>query len=107
VSIRRVPGIIGRERLWKLVSTATAMVGALLARRLMRAAYLAIRRDAAAEEPLNPADARFSWPDALVWAGAAGIGVGIARVLSARIAALGWEVATGTLPPGTEEPAVV
>jgi Protein of unknown function (DUF4235) len=108
VSTRRGPGSIGRQRLWKVFSTVTALLGAMLAKRLMRAAYRAIRKEAAPAEPFDPTDARFSWPDALVWAGAAGIGLGIARVLSARIAAIGWEVATGTAPPtAVEEQAIV
>ncbi len=72
----------------------------------MRAGYQAVRRDAGAPSPFDPTDARFSWPDAVLWAAAAGIGLGIAKVVSARIAAIGWETATGTLPPGiVEEPA--
>jgi hypothetical protein len=51
----------------------------------------------------DPTNARFSWADALVWAAAAGVGLGIAKVVSARVAAFGWEVATGTLPPGIVE----
>ncbi len=71
--------------------------------------YRAIRTDAAPATPFDPGSARFSWPEALVWAAAAGIGLGIAKVVSARVAAMGWEAATGTLPPGVvvEEPAAV
>lgn len=106
--MRRVPDTIGPERLWKVVSTITGMLGALLARKLIRAAYGAIRNDAAPDTPFDPTNARFSWPDALLWAAAAGIGLGVAKVLSARVAAMGWEAATGTVPPGVvEEPAVV
>jgi len=93
--------------MWKLVSTGIGLLGGLLARRLMRAGYQAVRKDAAAPSPFDPTASRFSWPDALLWAATAGIGLGIAKVVSARIAAMGWEVATGTLPPGVvEEPAV-
>ncbi len=96
-----------RERTWRLVSAGIGMLGGLLARKLMRAGYQAIRGDAAAPSPFDPTNARFSWPDALLWAVAAGIGLGIAKVVSARIAAMGWKAATGTLPPGVvEEPAV-
>ena len=99
--------MIGRERMWKLVSTSTGMLAGLLARKLMRAGYTAIRKDAAAASPFDPTKAQFSWPDALLWAAAAGIGLGIAKVVSARLAAFGWEAATGTLPPGVvEEPAI-
>ena len=100
--------MIGQERLWKLVSAATAMVGAMLARRLMRATYRAIRKDAAPAKPFDPTDARFSWPNALVWAASAGIGLAVAKVLSVRLAAIGWKAATGALPPGiVEEPAIL
>jgi hypothetical protein len=91
--------MIGRERVWKLVFTSTGMLCGLLARKLMRTGYTAIRRDAAAPSPFDPTTARFSWPDALAWAAAAGIGLGVAKVVSARVAAFGWETATGTAPP--------
>ena len=91
--------------MWKLVSTGIGVLGGLLARKLMRAGYEAVRKDAAAPSPFDPTDSGFSWPNALLWAATAGIGLGIAKVVSARIAAKGWEVATGTLPPGVvEEP---
>jgi hypothetical protein len=95
--------MIGRERMWKLVSAGIAMLGGLLARKLLRAGYEAIRGDHAAPSPFDPSKARFSWPDALLWAVAAGIGLGIAKVVSARVAVIGWEAATGTVPPGVVE----
>lgn len=108
VAVHQAPEKFGRERMWKLVSTGIAMLGGLLARKLMKAGYRAIRKDAAAPSPFDPTSARFSWPDALLWGAAAGIGLGIAKVVSARVAAMGWETATGTLPPGfTEEPEAV
>ncbi len=98
---------VTRERIWKLVSAGIGMLGGLLARKLMRVGYQAIRKDAAAPSPFDPTSARFSWLDAVLWAAAAGIGLGITKVLSARVAAMGWEAATGTLPPGfVEEPVV-
>jgi uncharacterized protein DUF4235 len=102
------PGMVSRERVWKLVSVSTGLLGGLLARKLIRATYRAVRKDTAPVTPFDPTNSRFSWPDALLWAAAAGIGLGITKVLSARLAAIGWEAATGTLPPGdVEEPAVV
>ncbi len=102
------PEVISRERMWKLVLTSTGMLCGLLARKLLRTGYTAIRRDAAAPSPFDPTKARFSWPDALVWAVAAGIGLGVAKVVGARVAVFGWKTATGTVPPGVvEEPAVL
>ena len=84
------------------------MLGGLLARKLIRATYRAIRKDTALVTPFDPTRPGFSWPDALLWAAAAGIGLAIAKMTSARLAALGWEAVTGTAPPGqVEEPVVV
>ena len=79
------------------------MLGGLLAQKLIRAASQAIRRNEAPATPFDPTNPEFSWPDALLWAAAAGIGFGIAKVMSARLAAIGWEAATGSLPPGEAE----
>jgi Protein of unknown function (DUF4235) len=88
----------GRERIWLLESTVTGMFGAFVARKVIRAVYRAIRKQEPASV-FDPSSSRFSWPDVLVWAAASGIGLGIARVMSARVASIGWEVATGTRPP--------
>ena len=99
------PYMISRERKWKLVSVATGLLAGLLARRLIRGAYQIVRKDTAPVTPFDPTNPQFSWPDAVLWAAAAGVGLGIAKVVSARLAAFGWEAATGTLPPGAvEEP---
>ena len=100
--------VVGRERMWKLVSTITGLLGGLLARKLIRATYGAVRNDSAPVTPFDPTNGGFSWPDALLWAAAAGIGLAIAKMMSARLAALGWKAVTGTPPPGqVEEPIVV
>jgi uncharacterized protein DUF4235 len=106
VNVRRVTQLIGRKRIWELESTIIGSVGALIATKLIRAAYRALRKDKSPDAVFDPTSSRFSWPDAVVWAAAAGVGLGIAKVLSARVATVGWEVATGTLPPGMEERAV-
>jgi hypothetical protein len=106
VNRRGVTNTKGRERAWKLVSYASGLLGALLAKKLMRAGYRAVSKDAGPDMPFDPTNTRFSWPGAMLWAAAAGIGLGIVKVLSGRVAAIGWEVATGTAPPGVvEEPA--
>src|SRR5579863_4749156 len=100
--------MISRERMWKLVSSGIGLLGGLLARKLIRATYQAVRKDTAPATPFDPTNPGFSWPDALLWGAAAGIGLAIAKMMSARLAAIGWEAATGTLPPGAiEEPEVV
>ena len=86
-----------RERNWRMVSTASGVLGAVVAKRLMRVGYQAVRKD---KTPFDPRSARFSWTDAVLWAAAAGVGLGIAKVLSARVAAAGWKFFTGERPPG-------
>jgi hypothetical protein len=85
--------------MWKLVSTISGLLGAMLAKKLLRSGYRAMRKDTDPEKPFDPTDARFSWPNAVLWAGAAGIGLVVARIVSARVAAIGWEAATGSAPP--------
>ncbi len=105
---QRASETIGRERMWKLVSTSIGMLGGLLARKLIRTAYQAISKDTAPKTPFDPTKPGFAWPDALLWAAAAGIGLGITKMMTARLAALGWKVATGTVPPvAVEESPVV
>ena len=98
--------MFGREGMWKLVSSISGTLGAMAAEKLMSAGYRAIRKDTAPVSPFDPADSRFSWSATLRWAVAGGIGLGIAKVVSARVAAIGWTAATHTLPPGVEESAV-
>ena len=98
----RVLEMSGRERVWLAETTVVGMLGAMIAQRVIRALYRAIRKRAP-ESVFDPNSARFSWPDVVLWAAAAGIGLGVAKVTSARVARFGWEVATGTLPPGIVE----
>jgi len=98
---------MGRERIWKLLSAGIGMLCGLIARKLMWAGYQLVRKDAAIPSPFDPNNAGFSCSDALLWAAAAGIGLGTARVVSGRIATIGWEAATGTFSPGVvEDPTV-
>jgi hypothetical protein len=107
VNLRKEPDSLGRQTTWKIVSTMSGLLGALVARKLLRTAWAAASRDGSEGPILDPADRRFSWKDATLWAVTAGIGLGIARLISARLAVAGWEAATGTLPPGVEEPVEV
>jgi hypothetical protein len=98
--------MMGRERLWKLESWITGALGAFVAQVLIRAIYRTIRKDKDPSAVFDPNTSRFSWPDAAVWAVAGGLGLAMAKIVSARVAAIGWEAATGTRPPGAEEQTV-
>jgi hypothetical protein len=96
-----------RKRAWHAVSWVSGFLCALVVKKLLRVSYRAVRKDTDPATAFDPSKAGFSWPDALLWAAAAGIGLVIARIVGDRLAALGWQAATGNLPPGTvEDPAV-
>jgi hypothetical protein len=82
---------------YEALSAAAGLLAAVAARKLVTAIW---RGDA--EPPLNPADRRVSWGDALSWAFASALGAAVARVVAMRGAAAGWERATGESPPGLQ-----
>jgi hypothetical protein len=86
-----------------LESWVIGAVGAFVAQVLLRTIYRMIRKDKAPSAVFDPNSSRFSWTDAGVWAFAGGVGLALAKIVSARVAAIGWTAATGTLPPGSEE----
>ena len=87
-----------RRAAWKALSTLTGVAGAVATRRLLQAVWPT--GDDGTGPPYNPADRRVAWPTALQWALAAGLGASVTRLLSERLAAAGWEAATGSPPPG-------
>lgn len=84
---------------WKAVSTVAGMAGAIATRKLTNALWARFS-SGSAEPPLNPADRRITWPEAVQWAVTAGVGAALGRLVSQRLAAAGWERATGEAPPG-------
>jgi hypothetical protein len=87
---------------WKIGSGVVAVVAGIAARALLTRLWEAV---GSTEPPLNPADRRLGWPEALSWAVAAGVAAGVARVVGRRLAAAGWQQAVGEPPPGMEAPA--
>jgi hypothetical protein len=83
---------------WAALSKVSAVAGAIATRKLLQLVWPA--GDDSTGPPFNPADRRVTWTTALQWGIAAGVGAGVARVLSQRAAAAGWEAATGSPPPG-------
>src|SRR6478735_12837345 len=95
--------MINRQRMWKVESWATGAIGAFIAELLIRTAYRTIRKDKAPSAVFDPDNRQFSWPDAGVWAVAGGLGLALAKIASARVATVGWKIATGTTPPQVEQ----
>ena len=84
---------------WKVVSTLSGLLAGVVVRRLLNLLW-AKASPSDHTPPLNAADREIGWGEALSWSVATGVGVGVARVVSDRLAASTWEMATGSPPPG-------
>ena len=85
---------------WKGLSYALGALAGLITHRLLESAWKGLR-DAS---PPVAADRRSPWPEALGWAVATGVGMGVSRLLAIRTAAVVWEAAVHEAPP---EPALI
>ncbi len=81
--------------IYRALSGLAGIVAAMAARKLVSAFWRG-----STEPPLNPADRRVTWKQALTWALATAAGAAVARVVALRTTAAGWEKATGEAPPG-------
>ncbi len=84
---------------WKVVGVAAGLAAAKATRKALDVGWSKTR---GGEPPRNPASRETDWSEAIAWAVASGIALGLARLLAARGAAKLWEKATGALPPGLE-----
>ncbi len=84
---------------WKVVGVATGLAAAKATRKALDVGWSKTR---GGEPPRNPASRETDWSEAVAWAVASGIALGLARLLAARGTAKLWEKATGSLPPGLE-----
>jgi hypothetical protein len=84
-----------RGQLYDSLQAVAGIAGAILARKLLTAAWRAARAD---DAPDDPTDLRTPLIDAVIWATAAGVGSGVARLLAARSVAKAWIRTTGEKP---------
>jgi Protein of unknown function (DUF4235) len=91
---------------WKAVTLGLGALTGLVTQRGFEFVWTSLR---GSTPPKVAADRRSSWGDALSWAVATGAGVGVARLLAVRSAAVVWEAAVHEPPPelGLEESAAV
>ena len=82
---------------YRAVSFAAAVSTGLVTRSLLTKLWENVKGD----PPRDPSDPDVGWQDALTWAAAAGVGVGVGRVVGRRLAAGAWEKATGKPAPPT------
>ena len=81
---------------WKAISYGAGALAGLVTQRVLEAAWKGSHH---ASPPPLAADRRSSWTEALSWAVATGVGMGVTRLLAIRTAAVVWETATHELPP--------
>ena len=93
---RITPVMESKELRWKAISYGAGALAGLVTQRLIDTAWKGLGH---ASRPPVPADRRSSWPEALSWAVATGVGMGVSRLLAIRTAAVVWEAATHEPPP--------
>lgn len=85
---------------YKVVGIGSGVMAAKLARSVLDKGWAKTR---GGEPPRNPAVPGTTWTEALTWAVASGVTVGVARLLATKGVASTWAKATGHLPPGVED----
>ena len=83
---------------WRIAVAVTGAATTLVTRQALTMTWRAM-----GWEPEDPA--RGSWQKALLWSVALGAGMGAARVVAVRVAAVGFEAVTGEAPPPVAAPA--
>jgi hypothetical protein len=86
----------GKELGWRAVSYLAGAAAGLITQRTLEPAWKGLRRGT---PPPAAADRRSSWVEALSWAVATGVGMGVTRLVAVRSAAAVWEAATHEVPP--------
>lgn len=85
-----------KKLVWKVLNYGVGMAAALATRKVLRVGWTSITNTSA---PPDPGDRKVPLSDALIWMVAAGVGMGISRVIAVRTAATVWEAATDEAPP--------
>jgi hypothetical protein len=86
-----------KERIaWRALSIGAGAGAALAARTVVGAVW---KRADDSGTPSNLAARDLSWPRAFAWSISVAIGVGLARVLAERSAAVAWSKVTSSPPP--------
>jgi hypothetical protein len=85
-----------KQLAWKALSAGAAAISVLVTRRIITALWQHFRGE---PPPEGTNDRKVTLSSALTFAVATAVGVAVARVVSARLSARAWEVATHEAPP--------
>lgn len=80
---------------WKVLGTGSAVLAASAAQKGLTAAWKLVT---GTEPPTIPEDPDTEWTEAVTWAVASGVVIGLARLLATRRAAQYYRSSTGALP---------
>jgi hypothetical protein len=83
---------------WKVVSMGAGVGAGFVTRRIVQALWGRFGDDSGGAPP-TPTDRRVPWVQAVQWTVVTSVAVGVARLVSQRVAAAGWQAATGEPPP--------
>ncbi|MFT4294604.1 MAG: DUF4235 domain-containing protein [Micropruina sp.] len=86
---------LSQRLLWNLYAGAVGTLSAMLAQKAVRGAW----KMATGDEPPDPNDPATPLREALIWALAGGVGIGVAQLLTNRFAASHWEKTMGSPAP--------
>ncbi len=86
---------MSQRLLWNIYAGAIGALTAVVAQKAVRGAW----KVATGDEPPDPNDPATPLSEALIWALAGGIGIGMAQLLTNRLAANRWEKAMGSPAP--------
>jgi hypothetical protein len=84
---------------WSLASSAAAVAAVGLARRMLSRGWVAKR----GKVPGNPVNGDTSWGEAMAWAAASGVVVGVVRLLAQRGVAELFQRQRGAVPKAASE----
>ena len=85
---------------FKVIGITAGLVSTKVTRKALDAGWRKVR---GSEPPRNPAVPGAAWSEAVTWAVASGIAMGLSKMLAAKGAATAWQKTTGSLPPGVTE----
>jgi hypothetical protein len=81
---------------WLIVGSGAAALAGFGARKALEMTWKAVSGRPA---PENPEMRHVHWRDALLWAAASGLVIGVARLVGQRLAAQSWVAIVGDDPP--------
>ena len=87
---------------YKILAGVGAAVGTTVARKALDTGW---KTATGKEPPSNPEHPDVRWSEAVTWAVASAAIIAFVKLLAKRRVAATWQRASGTLPPGLDEPA--